>query len=212
MEQKQPHTSLTYLREQDFQKVQSILLGNAEHWDTLYNSAYKTVVRCAANADQFHLLGHCDYLDAADHAFALCFEQLDRYRGLSRFSYWVGGYARNIVRNRCSKELVRLRKQDMLYHRTAEKMNYCDPQLLIIRLERDACLWRAFFDLPVLDQWIIRALLFEEITLKILARSTVLTRKEILYRYETALVFLKMQFIHYYYCTAFAVKCKEQSL
>lgn len=197
---KRSYAPYTNLREQDFQQVQSILLGNTEHWDTLYEGAYRTVVRCAANADQFHLLSHSDYLDAADSAFSLCFEQLDRYRGLSRFSYWVGGYARNIVRSRCTKELTRIRKRDLIYHKTEAKMSCCDPQLIIIRLERDACLWRAFFDLSVLDQWIIRTLLFEEITPRMLARRTMLTRKEILCRYEAALIFLKMKFIHYYHC------------
>lgn len=47
--------------------------------------------------DFCRVLGPDDYCEIADEAFALCYEQLDRYQGLSQFSGWVGGYSKNIT-------------------------------------------------------------------------------------------------------------------
>lgn len=49
--------------------------------------------------DFCRVLGPDDYCEIADEAFALCYEQLDRYQGLSQFSGWVGGYSKNITRH-----------------------------------------------------------------------------------------------------------------
>ena len=186
------------LRELDYQQVQNVLSGNTAQWEPLCKRAYRTVVRCAAGADQFRLLGRSDYLDAAASAFTLCFEQLDRYRGYSRFSYWVGGYARNIVRNCCRRELVRIRKQELLRNQAAASRSCWNPERIVIRMERDMCLWQAYFELPVLERKIVCALLFENMPPKAAAQRARLSRKEILQRYETALRLLRMRFIRYY--------------
>ena len=59
--------------------------------------------------DFCRVLGPDDYCEIADEAFALCYEQLDRYQGLSQFSGWVGGYSKNITRTRCRQVLTGLR-------------------------------------------------------------------------------------------------------
>ncbi|MFR3923230.1 MAG: RNA polymerase sigma factor [Dysosmobacter welbionis] len=100
----------TSRREQDYQQVQEFLKsGDPELWKALYESAYEIVYQCAYGMDFCRVLGPDDYCEIADEAFALCYEQLDRYQGLSQFSGWVGGYSKNITRTRCRQVLTGLR-------------------------------------------------------------------------------------------------------
>lgn len=87
----------TSRREQDYQQVQEFLKsGDPELWKALYESAYEIVYQCAYGMDFCRVLGSDDYCEIADEAFALCYEQLDRYQGLSQFSGWVGGYSKTL--------------------------------------------------------------------------------------------------------------------
>ena len=134
-------------RKQDYQLVQNILQGAEGLWDSLYAASYSTVINCARDEDYLKMLGPADYHEIADEAFARCYTQLERYRGLSRFCYWVGGYARNITKNRYSKEQTKQRNHILLVNAAKRHMKNYDPLPIIVRLERDQCLWKAFNDL-----------------------------------------------------------------
>ena len=90
--------------------------------------------------DFCRVLGPDDYCEIADEAFALCYEQLDRYQGLSQFSGWVGGYSKNITRTRCRQVLTGLRYRRQLYEVSTGRMRDWDPLWILIRLERYYCL------------------------------------------------------------------------
>lgn len=186
------------LREYDFQQVQKILGGAQELWDPLYQAVYQIVVRCAAKADHNRLLKSDDYRDITDEAFTTCYTQLERYKGWSRFSYWVGGYAKNITRNRCARELTKIRNKKLLENAASCQMAYCDPLLTLIRLERDQFLWKAFFDLPIIDQKIVAARIFKNIAPRTLAHDLQLSRKEVLTRYDLAIIILRLHYRRYY--------------
>lgn len=188
------------MREQDYQAVQKILEGNQRLWDTLYSNSYSTVLRCAAITDYTHLLSISDYCDAADEAFALCFRQLERYRGLSRFAYWVGGYARNLIRNRRRAELTRIRGQEHLLQIATLDMWGQDPLAILIQMERDQCLRNAFFELAPMEQSILWKRSVCNLSTRKIAQEMILSGKEIHSQYLAALSHLKQRFIYHYYC------------
>lgn len=123
--------------QEDYKCVQEILQGEEELWEQLYKNAYQSVHSCARQSDWKHLLPLKDYDDIVDEAFARCYEHLDRYRGESRFSTWVGGYAKNIARNRCSRQQTHLRNKGHLEDLARNQMATCDPYFVLLRCERD---------------------------------------------------------------------------
>lgn len=182
----------------DFERVQEILQGAEEPWEQLYKNAYQSVHSCARQSDWKHLLLSKDYDDIVDEAFTRCYEHLERYRGESRFSTWVGGYARNIARNRCSRQQTRLKNKGHLEDLARNQMAACDPYFVLLRCERDNCLWRAFFDLDEVDQEIVRRRVFEDDAPRLIAKDLHMTRKEVLNRFEYAKVTLRQLFLYYY--------------
>lgn len=196
---KKANASYLQLRQQDYQQVQEILAGNKQPWEHLYNSAYRTVIQCAKKADTIHLLSSGDYQDAVAQAFYLCLEQLSQYQGISRFAYWVGGYARNIIRNRCKRERTKIRNQSLLKQSAVLHIYKGNPLQILIYLEKCQCLQQAFTMLPPLEQKIVCSMILDNVTPRTIAREIKLSRKETMFRYQTAIVFLRKQFIHYYH-------------
>lgn len=187
-------------RIRDLQRVQEILDGNLTRWELLYRESYGIVLQQAARADKWRLLGQSDYRDITDEAFARCFSHLDRYEGRSRFAGWVTGYARNIARNRCKREMTRRRYQAMLNQRAAMQLNSQDPLMIVMRLEREHCMLAAFSHLPKKERRIVAEQLFEDKKPGKIAREMRLTKKEVESRYQVAISILRERFIHYYYC------------
>ena len=158
----------TSRREQDYQQVQEFLKsGDPELWKALYESAYEIVYQCAYGMDFCRVLGPDDYCEIADEAFALCYEQLDRYQGLSQFSGWVGGY------------------RDW------------DPLWILIRLERYYCLWKAISDISETSQRILEARILEKLSLRAIAQELNLTQREVKTRYEAACNVVRTRFLRY---------------
>ena len=186
-------------QQEDYEQVQAILQGTEELWEPLYKNAYRRVRSCARKTDWRNLLLPQDYDDIADEAFARCYEHLDRYRGESRFSTWVGGYAKNIARNRCARQQTQLRNKGHLEDLARNQMATCDPYFVLLRCERDNCLWRAFFDLDEVDQEIVRRRLFENDASRLIARDLHMTRKEVLNRFDHAKVTMRRLFLYYYH-------------
>lgn len=184
--------------QEDYERVQEILQGVEGHWEQLYKNAYQSVQSCARQSDWKSLLLSQDYDDIADEAFARCYEHLDRYRGESRFSTWVGGYAKNITRNRCARQQTYLRNKGYLENLARNQMAACDPYIVLLRYERDSCLWHAFFDLDKMDQEIVRRRVFEDDAPRLIAKDLHITRKEVLYRFEHAKVTMRRLFLYYY--------------
>lgn len=73
----------TPARERDYQLAQLALGGNAEAWDSLYEKALRLVPGAVRRADFQHCFSDWDYRDITDEALARCYDQLERYRGLS---------------------------------------------------------------------------------------------------------------------------------
>lgn len=196
---RQPGTGPSSRREQDYQKVQAFLeSGDRLLWEELYADAYQTAYRCAENADFRQLLGEADYREITDEAFAKCCEQLDRYRGWSRFSTWVGGYSKNITRNRCRKVLTGLRYRRELYEASTGRMIGWDPLWVLLRLERDSCLWEALGDISEESRQMLEAIALEKLPPRTAARELGMTQKELKERLEAACNVVRRRFLRYY--------------
>ena len=184
---------------EDYEQVQKILQGAADLWGELYENAYKKVHSCARQSDRARLLRWQDYDDITDEAFTRCYAHLERYRGESRFSTWVCGYAKNIARDRCARRLTRLRKTGHLEELARNQMAACDPYFVLLRCERDDCLWRAFFDLDGVDREIVQRRVLEDDAPGAIAGDLELTRKEVLRRFERAKAAMRRRYLHYYH-------------
>ena len=144
------------------------------------------------------LLGEADYREITDEAFAKCCEQLDRYRGWSRFSTWVGGYSKNITRNRCRKVLTGLRYQRELYEASTGRMISWDPLWVLLRLERDSCLWEALGDISEESRQMLEAIALEKLPPRTAARELGMTQKELKERLEAVCNVVRRRFLRYY--------------
>ena len=136
-------------READYRLAQDTLRGDAGAWEQLYTAAYPAVLRTIERYDDRHLLSADTRRDIADESFARCYNHLERYQGRSRFRHWVSGYAKNIIRNQKRKHATMFRHQWLLLDRACSDKSHLDPLLLLIRLERDRCLWDAFSICPL---------------------------------------------------------------
>lgn len=130
-------TILTSYWHADYERVQEVLQGAEEPWEQLYKNAYQKVLGFARQTDWKNILQPQDYDEIVEEAFARCYEHLDRYRGESRFSTWVGGYAKNTARNRCSCQQTRLRNKGHLEDLARNQMATCDPYFVLLRCERE---------------------------------------------------------------------------
>ena len=184
--------------QEDYEQVQRILHGEEGCWEQLYQNAYPIVRSFARQNDWKCLLLSQDYDDITDEAFARCYGNLERYRGESRFSTWVCGYAKNITRNRCSRQHTRLRNKGHLEDLARNQMATCDPYLVLLRCERDNCLWRAFYDLDEMEQEIVIRRVFKDDAPRLIAKDLNLTRKEVLHRFEHAKVTMRQLYLYYY--------------
>lgn len=184
--------------QEDYEQVQEILHGAEDLWEQLYRNAYPIVRSFAWQSDWKRLLLSQDYDDIVDEAFARCYEHLERYRGESRFSTWVCGYVKNIVRDRCSRQQTRLRNKGHLEDLARNQMAACDPYFVLLRCERDNCLWHAFYDLDKVDQEIVIRRVFEDDAPRLIAKDLNMTRKEVLHRFEHAKVTMRQLYLYYY--------------
>ncbi len=70
--------------------------------------------------------------------------------------------------------------------------------MLLIELERDQCLWTAFYQLNEKDQEIIYRRVFFNTPLREIAGKLQLNRKKVLQRYENGLLILRWNFHRLY--------------
>ena len=185
-------------REQDYQLAYDALHGDQAAWNTLYLEAFDFVVNAAKRFDEQHFFAACDYADIAGEAFSKCYEHLERYQGLSRFQGWVFGYAKNIMRSRRRAQLTARRNRSLLENMASSQSRHLDPLYLLIRLERDQCLWTAFYQLPLSEQVILYRRVFFNTPPRELAKEFQLTRKQVLQHYESALFKLRWNYLHLY--------------
>ena len=139
-----------------------------------------------------------DYEDIADEAFAKCYEQLERYQGLSRFWRWVSGYARNIIRNRKRAQLTVWRNQRLMEDITRAKFRNVDPLHLLIQLERNRFLWEAFFQLDLPERTILYRRVFFCTPFRELANMFQLTQKQARQLYQDAVVKTRWNYLRQY--------------
>lgn len=184
-------------RELDHTQVQWILEGQSIYWDLLYQKAYTAVVRCAERADPHKLLTQDDYEDIADEAFARCFADLPKYEGRSQFAYWVGGYVKNIVKDRYEKEYTR--RRNMVFLKTAAKQHILNNEPILVLLHRETrkCIWNAFDTLAPTDQDILELRVLRKMTFRETAEQLRLSRKEVIRRYSTAIRQLRTRYQAY---------------
>lgn len=185
-------------RERDYDLAYRAARGDEAAWDTLYQEAVGRVTVAVRRAGTRHILPDSDCPDIVDEAFARCYEQLHRYQGLSRFYYWVFGYARNIMGNRLRAQRTRQRNQYLLACAAAENSYYTDPLRVLLRLERDQCLWKAVSLLQRADRNILLRRVLFRTAFRTLARETSLTQRQVRQHYQNALDAVRWNFRRFY--------------
>ena len=190
-----PHSSA---RARDHQLARMALCGDTEAWNILYQSAIRWVPGAVEKADLQHFFSAWDYRDIADEALSRCYGHLERYRGLSRFRWWVLGYAKNILRNRIQRQLTHRRNQYLLERAVDHRALCQDPLEVLLRLERDQFLWEAFCQLSPVDQFIVYQRIFFQTTYATLAKHAQLTRNQVRQRYQDALNAIRWNFLRCY--------------
>lgn len=155
-------------------------------------------MQAARQADRLRLLTPDDYEDVTEEAFEKCYEQLDRYRGLSRFCRWVAGYVKNLIRNRYARKQTARRNRYLLEDIVRSQLGQLDPLFILVRLERDRILWEAFFQLPRMERHIVVSILFRQVSPRQIARNLQLTRKQVLQHYDGALFKIRWHYTRLY--------------
>lgn len=187
------------LRMRDFYLVRDVIDGNEDAWNTLYQEAFPFVTQAARQADYHKLMSTSDYAEAVSEAFKRCFEQLYRYRGQGRFRSWVSGYVRNVVRNQSTRIITAHRNAFLLRLRAQSQVAGSDPLMILIYLERDRCLWQAFYDLPAVEQDIVIFRVFYQVSYQKIAKKYNLTRKQVSQKYNDVIFKLRWNFLRLYY-------------
>ncbi len=187
------------LRNADYETARRILAGEAELWGDLSAGAETAARSAAIAADPQRLLSPGDYQEIAAEAMARCYAQLERYEGRSRFRRWVCGYAKNLTRNRCSRQLTAQRNQHLLRAAVRERGLCLDPLQILIRLERDQSLWAAFYALDNIQRIILQQRIFCNTAPKVLAKQLHLTRRQVLEEYDRGLFALRWYFTRAYF-------------
>lgn len=182
-------------QETDCQLVYEALHGAHDPWNALYQEALPLVIDGLRKYDRCHIFNADVYLDAADEAFARCYEQLDRYQGRGRFWRWVLGYGKNILHELGRKQATARRNQYLLEARARSRIYSQDPLQILLRIERDCCLWEVFDGLSLPEKTLLWQQVFFNIPPRRLAKKLQLTRKQAQQCYEDAL--FKM---HWHFC------------
>lgn len=184
-------------RELDYQ-LDNVLHGDLGAWDRLYLAAYTPVMREIKKFDNQRFFSNYDYHDIADEAFTKCYEQLERYQGLSQFWRWVSGYAKNIMRNRKRVQLTVWRNQRLMEDIISIQLRNTDPLYLLIRLERNQFLWNAFFQLTLSEQTVLYQRIFFYTSFRKLAKTLQLTQKQVRQLYEDAIIKTRWNYLRQY--------------
>lgn len=186
------------MRERDYQLAYLALCGDEEAWNALYQDSFAFVINAVKQLDDQHMFSYDDYYDMTDEAFGRCYEQLDRYQGLSRFRRWVLGYAKNIMYNRRRAQSTALRNQYLLECAAECQFRGSDPLYILIYLERAQYLWNAFFGLEKAEQYVIFQTVFFHTPPRTLAKNLLLTRKQVLQLYSEACLKLRWNYVRQY--------------
>lgn len=184
--------------ERDYQLARQALSGDTDAWDTLHLEAFDFVVNAARKCGDSRFFGDSEYSDIASEAFAKCYEQLERYRGLGRFRSWVLGYAKNIMRNRKHRQCTVWRNQYLLEYMVQTRSRNLDPLHLLLQLERDQFLWEAFYLLSPQEQIVLYQRVLFQTSMKKLAKALQLTRKQVKQAYEDALLKTRWHYLRLY--------------
>lgn len=186
------------MREQDYQLACSAQCGDEDAWNILYQDSFTFVINAVKNFDYQHFFSSDDYYDITDEAFIKCYEQLDRYQGLSRFHRWVFGYAKNIMYNRHRAQTTVLRNRYLLECAAESQFRGSDPLYILIYLERARYLWNAFFGLDETKRYIVSQIVFFNVPPRTLAKKLLLTRKQVLQLYADACLKLRWNYLRQY--------------
>ena len=100
--------------------------------------------------------------------------------------------------NRLRAQRTRQRNQYLLACAAAEDSYYTDPLRVLLRLERDQCLWKAVSLLQRADRNILLRWVLFRTAFRTLARETSLTQRQVRQHYQNALDAVRWNFRRFY--------------
>lgn len=181
----------------DYMLVQEVIRGNTKAWNRLYCDNYTVVYYYVKRIRNERLISHCEVKDVVDEAFYRCYLKLHTYMGKSKFSTWVCGFCRYILLKLYHKDRLQNKYlTDIFMHQSIYA--YISPEDIVIKNERNFCIWTAFYSLSYKHQILIKCYILDEIKpvqLKTFIRLNAKDRKEELF---VAIQTLRRRFIALY--------------
>ncbi len=146
----------------DYILVQRYLAGDIGAWDRLYRMAYPAAMRFLSQQPVMAYLEFKDMPDILSEAFLRCQSKADRFLGASSFRTYVCGFVRNVALNFANARAAEDRKVTALRYIYRTKNSAPSPETILLRRERDRCLWVAYRSLPPHHRYLIGYLVLEE--------------------------------------------------
>jgi RNA polymerase sigma factor (sigma-70 family) len=181
----------------DFELVRQSLSEPLSQRAALFGSRTLREIRhVVVKTDVFRVLSIAEREDVVADVVEKCYADRAKFKGNSRFSTWMCGYARNITLNYCSK-LIRRSKKIKFELRYLYQRDF-NPVHVILETERAVCLWKGFNLLPIKYRLIVSDYVFERKSLTAIGRDMGLPYAVVKAQYCTAISMLREKYKYLY--------------
>ena len=181
--------------EEDYSLVQKTLKGEENAWEILYNKYYKLVRGFVRRIIFARYRGHISADDIASEAFKISYEELQTFRGESKYSTWVCKIAKNLLLTEYKK--CTIYGDVPIYINTVYSV-YALPERIAIEKEWKTCICIAFNSLSKFQQTLVKMNVFDKIEMNDIASqmglNVLFVRKELKFAFKT----LKKRFLYLY--------------
>jgi len=177
----------------DYNLARLSLAGDIQAWNQLYSKSSEIVNRYTKKYLWSFNLSVISYEDIISEAYSRAYEKLSTFKGDSRFSTWMCGFARLIVWEENRK--YKRRKQTYRNYIFSQSAFYSrDPCDIVLELELYKSLWSAFEMLLPIEAYILEAYVVHERTFSELSRVTHLSVRAVKKCYQSSLGKLSKNF------------------
>lgn len=180
---------------EDYSLVQQTLKGDENAWDSLYGKYYKLVRGFVRKIIFSRYRGHISADDVASEAFKISYEELETFRGKSKYSTWVCQIAKNLLLTEYKKCTI---YGDVPLYINMVYSVYALPERIVIEKEWKTCICIAFNSLSGFQKTLVKMNVFDGIEKDDIARqmglNVLFVKKELDFTFKT----LKKRFLYLY--------------
>jgi DNA-directed RNA polymerase specialized sigma24 family protein len=183
-------------REYDYRLVRCSLDGDESAWEILYRDAYSLARWEACRCNGERIFTEPELADIVEEAFLRCWRRRADYLPVSRFATWLSGFVRYVALEEKRKRYCELSAYRRYSY--AEPRSMPSPWCVIIRKERDFCLWLAFDSLSRVHRIILGCYVLAWYTPKEAKRQTGMSQADMQAEMEIAVRILRRRFLAAY--------------